>query len=676
MEEDVVRKKLVILIMLLMSSFLFAVDNKLNITGIEVNGIKEVPVEVIKDIMILSEGTEFNAEKMIKDHINLKEKGYIEDVKLYPEIEKTGIKLIVDVIETSNAKELLIEEGIIPLSDQEKIDKSLTVKRVEILGNTNVETEDLMKYIPVKVGGYFSKTKTLDGKNRLLKSGYFRDVTPNVIKYGDGIYISYTVVENPIIKGIKIAGNTIFKSEELIEMLNTKVNSIYNINDLRKDKDLIDQKYSKAGYGLARVIDMQIDNEMNLIVQVSEGIVRDVIFKKIVKKEEGQRRSPDKVVLKTKDFVLEREIKLEKGKPFKTAEFESTARALFRLGHFKNVTQEFQSIPGDPDGKIVVFMLDEQRTAQYQGTISYGSAIGLIGSLGVQDSNFRGKGQTLGISFEWGEDNTKTYELSFNDPWLKGSERLSYGWSLYRKEYDDEDSVNKTYSVTKEGYKLSGGKGLTDEIRVRLSTKVEFVNEKYNESGETKDKYTVLSMTPTIIYDTRNNYYTATRGLYAAYSIELGKVLEENNFIINELELRKFHKGFFDKNTFAYRGIFGVGSNELRDSQKFRVGGGNSLRGYSYGDFKGNYQFYANLENRTKLDDSFEFVLFYDLGRAWDETANSTDDTRLGTDIKQAYGLGLRIQTPLGPLRFDYGWPIGDEKQKGGEFYFNIGHLF
>ncbi len=207
MEEDVVKKKLLILVMLLIHSTIWSFgQDALKVIGIEVNGVREVPVEVIEDIMSLENGSDFEAEKMIEDHINLKEKEYIKDVRVYPQIEEGGIKVIVEIEEEEDSKELLKAEDIIPLSEQEKIDKSLTVKRVEVSGNSNISTEELMKYISVKVGGYFSKTKTIDSKNRLLKSGYFRDVTPDVTKYGDGIFIKYSVLENPIIKGIKIEG--------------------------------------------------------------------------------------------------------------------------------------------------------------------------------------------------------------------------------------------------------------------------------------------------------------------------------------------------------------------------------------------------------------------------------------------------------------------------------------
>lgn len=664
------KKKLLIIIMLLISNVIFGIEENLKINEVEITGFREVPVEVIEDIMLLKENTTFEASKMVEDYINIKNKLYIDDLKIYPKIFNEGIKVIVRIFENENSKEYLKKDGIVPLSEQEKIDKSLIIRRIELIGHPNVPREDLERLLLVNVGGYFSRTKVLDTKNRFLRTGYFMDVQPDVIRHGDGVFIRYTFVENPIINGIKLEGNKLIKDEELLALLRTEVNKIYNINDLRRDKDIIEKTYGEKGYGLAEVIDMRLDENANLVIQISEGIVREIRFKKIVKREQGQRRDPSKIDLKTRDFVLEREISLEVGKAFETAQFERSIRNLFRLGYFRNVSQEIESIPGDPDGKIITFLLDEQKTAQYNGTISYGSAIGLIGSMGIEDRNFRGKSQTLGLSFEMGENRRRTYELSFQDPWIKGTDRLSYGWSIYRREYTDDGQ-----EITKEGFRLNAGKGLTDNIRVRLGTRIESVKEKEKDGSGTYE-YDTISLIPAIIYDTRNNFLRPTSGFYASLSVELGRVLKEDNYIINELELRKYQQGLFDKNVFAYRTVLGVASNNLRDSQKFRVGGGNNLRGYNYGDFKGNYQLYANLENRTNLDENFDFVLFFDAGRAWDRSDEREDDTSLLSDMKFTYGVGLRIQTPLGPLRFDYGWPMNDDEKQGGQFYFNIGHLF
>jgi len=665
----------IFLIMLILVQGIFALD-KLNIVEVKILNNKEVPLEVIESKMDLKVGSTYTAEQMVKDFVRIKSEDYMQDLKIYPEIKDSGISLIVTVYEKPNAKELLKAKGIIPLSEIEKIDKSLTIKDIKISGLQYMQEDDFKASIPLVVGGYFSKTKALEGRNTLLDSGYFYSVEPDAVKYEDGVYLTYKVVENMFIDKIEITGNTLFNADELKKLIKSKDNHVFNYNELRSDKDLIEKKYIDAGYGLASVYDIKIEPENKKIVfYVSEGIIKDIQFRKVVKRENDERRNKDNTGIKTRDFVLEREILLEKGKPFETAKYEATARNLFRLGFFKNITPQFEAVPGDPNSKTIILVLDEQKTAAYQGTISYGSVVGLVGSLSIEDNNFRGKGQRLSLTTTFGEnDASRTLELNFADPWVKGSKRLSYGWGVYRTEYKDTYSTD-AYYVNKQGVKANIGKGLTDTLRLRLGTKVEQVNEKDKDKVQ-KDEYTSLSLIPAIIYDTRNNYYSATRGSYASLELELGKVLDRQDYQTLELELRKYHKGLFENNNFAYRGVFGVGTDNLTDGQKFRVGGANTIRGYNYNDYKGNYEAYINLENRTKLNDSFEVVGFLDAGRAWDKTSTATDKTELGKDIKTSYGVGLRIQTPLGPLRFDYGWPMGDSTSKGGQFYFNIGQLF
>ena len=665
----------ILLILLIFTQAIFA-ESKLNIVEVQILNNKEVPLEVITSKMQLKVGERYTAEQMVKDFIRIKSENYIKDLKIYPEIRETGIRLVVDIIEESNAKDLLKAQGIIPISELEKIDKSLTIKDIKLIGLQYLREEDFKDMIPLVVGGYFSRTKALEARNNLLDSGYFYSVEPDAVRYEDGVYLTYRIVENMFIEKIDIEGNTLFTTEELKALLKSKDNYVFNYNDLRSDKDAIDKKYIESGYGLAGVYDIKIEPEnKKIIFYVGEAVVKDIQFRKIVRRENDNRRDKDNSKIKTNDFVLEREIVLEKGKPFETAKFEATARNLFRLGFFKNVTQQFESIPDDPNSKVVIFILDEQKTAAYQGTLSYGSAIGLVGSVSIEDNNFRGRGQRLTLSTSFGRgDHSKTLELNFSDPWVKDTKRLSYGWGVYRTEYRDTSSTD-AYYVSKQGVKLNGGKGLTDKVRIRLGTKVEGVEEK-NSDKELKDDYTTLSLIPAIIYDTRNNFYSATRGSYASLELELGKILDRQDYQTLELELRKYNKGFFENNNFAYRTVLGVGTDNLTSGQMFRVGGGNTLRGYNHGAFTGNYEAYFNLENRTKLNENFEAVAFVDLGRAWDKTKTSTENLKIGEDMKASYGVGLRIQTPIGPLRFDYGWPMSDKTNQGGQFYFNIGQLF
>jgi len=140
----------------------------------------------------------------------------------------------------------------------------------------------------------------------------------------------------------------------------------------------------------------------------------------------------------------------------------------------------------------------------------------------------------------------------------------------------------------------------------------------------------------------------------------------------------------FKNNTFAYKVVGGVASNSTKESQKFWVGGGNSLRGYDGGFFKGSQKLVATIENRTQLNDIVGFVVFTDIGRAWKQNGRDPSYTRdnkdFGRNIGTTAGVGLRLNTPIGPLRFDYGWPLDPEEKggqkTGGKFYFSFGQTF
>ena len=89
-------------------------------------------------------------------------------------------------------------------------------------------------------------------------------------------------------------------------------------------------------------------------------------LKKWLQNKKGNRRTPNDDVLKTKDYVIDREIEIQPGKIFNVKEYDATVDNLMRLGIFKNVKYEARSIPGDPEGIDLILLIDEDRTADYK----------------------------------------------------------------------------------------------------------------------------------------------------------------------------------------------------------------------------------------------------------------------------------------------------------------------
>ena len=696
------RKRLMILL-----SFIFMLvaygntEQKTNykIQEIITRNLVEVPEATIVNMMTEKVGDNFSTENMISDYKKIKELDYVEQVALYPEYSEGGINIVVKIQEKPNAKELLTQQGIIPMSERDIVDKSIVIKDVRIYGNTNLTKKEIMKDIPVKVGGYYSKKRIAEGYENLRKSGLFRQVIPDIKKQGNGVVVEYYVVENPVITGVNIIGNTIYSTEELMLDFKTKPNQVLNANNLRADGAALLKKYNDDGYVLARILDVTLNNSFEVEIFLSEGITRNIEYKKMVTKQRGERRQPTDNLLKTKEYVIDREVELHEDTIFNINEYNETVKNLMRLGYIKNVKYETRDIIGDPDGQTVVLLIEEDRTARIQGAVSYGSELGLLGMLSLEETNWKGRGQDLSLNFEKSDEDYTSFSINFSDPWIKDTDRISWGWSLYRNEYENDDSraFNK---IETSGFRVNVGKGLSKYVRLNLSGKVEYVETSPLDFSELRpsekekyydDKYWVYSLTPSISYDTRNSRFDPTKGEFFKFGVELGYATgEEADYFANTtFEARKYHRGFTKDNTFAYRLVLGFQTDGTKESQRYWVGGGSTLRGFDGGDFKGTQKAVINIENRTRFNDVLGGVVFFDIGRAWnykgidqgymgnpDDPNSVSYDEKFPDDFAMSAGVGLRINTPMGPLRFDFGWPIGSDRRSGMEFYFNMGQSF
>ena len=696
-------KRLLIALLFVISLTSFSTMVNLPIKSVEVVNNQQVPASLIKETLKLKEGAKFSTEALLADFNALKETGYFEDVILQPISYDGGVRIVVDVVEKENVVDLLKEKGVAVNTLREDTDKSIVISSVKFTGNSRVTTAELLDITQLKAGEYFSRSRVEDAQRRLLATGKFSEVRPDAQVANGKMALSFAVVENPIVKSIVITGNHTIPTSTIMSALTTKPGSVQNYNNLREDRDKILGLYQAQGYTLVNITDMSTDENGTLHISIVEGIVRKIEVKKMVTKQKGNRRTPNDDVLKTKDYVIDREIEIQPGKIFNVKEYDATVDNLMRLGIFKNVKYEARSIPGDPEGIDLILLIDEDRTAELQGGVAYGSESGLMGTLSLKDSNWRGKNQQFGFTFEKSNKDYTGFALDFYDPWIKDTDRVSWGWGAYKTSYGDEDSI-LFHEIDTIGFKVNIGKGLSKNFTLSLGTKVEYIKEThedgklrkandgkwyYNEKNKWReiegvdDKYWLWSIYPYISYDTRNNYLNPTSGLYAKWQIEGGHAggYKSGNFGNTTLELRTYHKGLFKNNTFAYKVVGGVATNNTKESQKFWVGGGNSLRGYDGGFFKGSQKLVATIENRTQLNDIIGIVVFADAGRAWKQNGRdpsyTRDNNRFGRNIGTTAGVGIRLNTPIGPLRFDFGWPVGNKMDDDGmKFYFNMGQSF
>ena len=655
-------------------------EGNYTVGDITFSNLKELPGGFLETKLPVKTGDSYSNKSLSDIYLALKNLGYVSNVNIYPTIAGEKVNLVIEVDEANGALNLAKQVE----SKQDYTQKTeFKVTSVEITGAKN--TSDYISKIPAKVGEYFVPQDVLNGAKALFETGYFESVDPKVERKADNtVSINYVVVENPVISKVIVTGQTLYTEEQLKEALGVKEGEILNGNLLNLENNGIIKKYNVDGYSLARIENIKVEKNGTLEISLTEGIVTEISYSKVNSKKEGERRNPNQTKLRTQNYVFERVQKLHEGQVYNKENVEGTIRELYRTGLFTSIEPIFKGGEKDPNARVVEFLVEERPTASINGSISYGTSVGIVGGIKFSDTNFMGRGQEATFNVEMSNKGNKTAEIGLFDPWIKGTDRLQGGWSVYWKESKDEDAVgSELMKVRKIGTRLTLGKGLSDKIYVRTALRFENVREQEADQ-DVREKYNLVAVTPSIIYDTRNNSFNPQSGIYSTASYEYGELISDpRSYSQVELDLRAYHRTFFkDSNVMAYRAVWGYTGGGTPESLRFSVGGAESIRGYDSGEFDGYNKFHLSIENRTQVNKFMQIVGFFDIGNAW-QTADETPDRESANqfkDLKKGVGVGVRLNTPVGPLRFDYGWPLdavtAGEKKESGKFYFSFGQTF
>ena len=663
----------------------------LKVGSIEFSNLKELSPDLLLSKIPVKSGDSYTNKKLSDIYLSLKRLGYISEANVYPKIRGNTVNIMVEVAEVENASAIIQRKQ---MQEEMKKETEYTVASIDIEGLQTRRKEEYLKNLPIKPGDIFVPQKAVDGAQKIFDSGYFSTVEPKIDRKADNtVSIVYEVKENPAIQSISFEGNTLYKDAELEKALGIKKGEILNGNLLNPDKNGIIKLYNKDGYSVARIESINVSNEGDIKIGLSEGVVDSVEFEKAPSRKDNERQSEKRSVLRTKPYIFERVQKIKPGQIFQTKNIKDTVEELYRTGMFTSIEPVLEGKEDDPNARVVKLLVEERPTTTINGSISYGTSVGLVGELKLADSNCLGKGQDAAITLSASNKGDKTFDISWFDPWIRGTERVQAGGTIYwNVSVDDNADPDEVEKVKKIGTRWTIGKGLNSNLYVRLAARYDHYEELFS-NKKVNDKYNLLAVGPSLIYDTRNNQYSPTKGIYSIFSYERGELINDpRKYDQFEADLRAYHPTFFsDKNVMAYRVAWGSTGSGTPEALRFSIGGAESIRGYDYSAFDGYDKFHATIENRTKINDTLQLVAFFDIGNAWQKESKdpitgkkiykpNRKDAHDFKDLKKGYGVGVRLNTPIGPLRFDYGWPMdpekkGEKKDKG-KFYFSFGQSF
>jgi len=547
------------------------------------------------------------------------------------------------------------------------------ITAIVVEGNESISKDLIISQIASNLGDVFSKVNIEKDMKAVYDLGYFKDVKIKLESFRDGYKVVFVIVENLPIKEINIKGNTVVSEEEMREVMVLQEGQIFCQKILKNDLDRISQLFKDRGYLLINIKDINFDEEGKLWINISEGRLEKIVI-------EGND--------KTKEKVIAREINIEPGDLFNFEQVKKSLQKIYNLGYFEDVSMKLE--PGaEEDSIVLVIKVIEKNTGKFGIGAGYNSEEGLMGFTSYEENNLFGGGEKVQAKIEIG--GRTTYQLSFLEPWLGGTP-TSFGFEVYdtvnNKEDKEEEVILAEYDEERLGGRLIFGRKISDSVKLGLELKSERVT--YDLISGTLPEDTDVGLTnslvPTFSYDTRDDVFEPTSGWYHSFSLEKagGFLGGDYDFTKYNLTLRAYISTQFigdivdigsvknitnnlSKGVLALRAMGGIADTDLPSFAEYQVGGMNTLRGYDFGEFSGDRSLVFNVEYRFPLAENFQAVLFADWGQAWeiDQSIN------LG-DLKFGRGVGVRFDTPLGPIRLDYG--INEEGE--GKTYFSIGHTF
>lgn len=676
---------------------IFVVVEKPPLTMIKFTG-NRVYKEKKLSTVVKSKLNEFSDERNLK-----KDAEAIEDLYKkagYPWV-KVSYRIDIDEQTKAAVAVFVVEEGA-----------KAVVRKITILGNTAFSDKRLTKVMKSRPSGFFRsgvyKKDVIDDDMERLKHFYkkegFLDIDAKYEtiskekKRKKWLELVVRIEEGRkyIAGDVKIVDNTVYSAEELKALLDMKPGSTFTEAALHQDVASIQEHYFDKGYIMAKVkpdtvLNMQTDR-VDISYTISEGEICYV------------NKINVKGNTKTKDVVIRRELRIYPGERYDGAKLKRSKERLYNLGFFEDITFDVKDT-AVADKKDMVVEVKESKTGEFSFGGGFSSIDRLIGFIEVEQRNFdlfnfptfTGDGQDLKLRAEFGSVR-KNYLLSWTEPWLF-DHPLSFGFDLYASETNRSGSTGYAYDESRQGSALRFGKEFSEYVRGDLVYRIETVDISdlsTNASQALRDEEgekTISSIFTQLTRDTRDNKFNPSRGTVLSGSIEVagGPVGGDRDFA-----------KFFNSN--SYYSTIGPFVLELKlregvvtsygDSdrvpiyERFFAGGTYTIRGYKERDVGpkdvsgdavgGGAMVIGNAELTFSIVENLKGAFFADAGNVWASPDSSPEGGTTTRGIKLSAGTGVRIKTPIGPVKLDLGFPVNPDAWQDDKprFHFSMSRGF
>lgn len=607
------------------------------------------------------------------------------------------------------------------------------VAEVVIRGVEGDIQREVYSVIKTQAGRVTTRSQLQEDINAIFKTGYFASVKAVPEDTPLGVRVTFDVQVNPVLTKINLEGTTVLPPAVIDQAFKDQYGTNVNLNRIDEGVKTVTKWYQDNGYVLAQVVDAPVVSPDGVVtIQIAEGVVEDIQVRYVTKEGEERDAKGNPVRKKTRPFIVTREFELKPGDVFNRTTVERDLQRVFGLGIFEDV--KLALTPGsDPRKVVVVANVTEKNTGSISAGAGISSASGLFGTVSYQQQNLGGNNQKLGAEIQVGQREL-LFDLNFTDPWIAGDKyRTSYSINLFRRRtislvFDggdpevrlanqDRPRVVRTGGGISFTRPLNGGNpfrraewtaslGLQYQ-RVVIQdadgerTPLDELGNDLSFSGEGKDDLFTVQLG--LVRDRRNDPLRPTRGSLFRIGMEQSIPIGVGNIFFNRIRggyshyiptrLLKFTKGCQDPKpsdrfdpksqvgkdcpqAFAFNIQAGTVIGDLPPYEAFTLGGSNSVRGYDEGELAAARSFIqASIEYRFPIFSIVSGALFFDAATDFgtqNDVIGKPGEIRNKPGAGFGFGAGVRVQSPLGPIRIDYGiTDSGDTR-----LHFGIGERF
>ncbi len=662
------------------------------IAQIEFVGNEQIKTEDLLEIIKLKEWSILDINKVKKDIAALQkhyeEKGYY-------------LARISYSVEPIKADEVKL---IFRVEDFEKIE----IKKITFLNNKRFSDRALKNVLQeTREGGSFSNSGTpfkeagfKQDLQRLtywyLEHGYlkFKFESPVVTVSEDKrwLFISIYVDEGEqyAMGSTDFSGDLLFDKAELADGQLLNSGQTFSISARNADIQRLSEKYQDLGYAFVNVVPKMAIHDETRTVDI------DYSFEKGSLVYFGEINISGNT--KTHDKVIRRELRIVEGELFSGSKLRISRENVERLGFFAPGEVAFNTQPrkDQPDVLDVEIQIKERSTGTITLGAGYGSVQRFFFTTQVSEINLAGRGQSISLAANYSADRlTRSVNVGFTDPYAFDT-RWSAGFDIFAINFP----IPNRYLTRKLGFDVRSGRWLSDYSQVFVTYKnegLQITGSQDQEIDSRSDQGLLSSVVFSFVRDLRNNRFETTAGNYQSASLEMagvGPLGGDKLFYKLALNSRYYRKVVGDlvfRNSLEFGRLLDAGGPfGVPNAERYFLGGPNNLKGYEFfsvGPFQtsstgrrfpvgGLVQMVGLFELEYPLvkEAGLKTVTFFDAGNSFlNFPGTGGEPFVLRTDM----GFGLRWFSPIGPLRFEWGFPINRRPGESSTvFQFFIGPPF